>query len=71
MKKVTFKIGKAKNTLDVHVVNGMGCVDCHKAKDVHGGGTSYRTMRDEGAVKARKKRRFNIPAMQNHSPKNK
>lgn len=50
--KVTFKIGKKKNTLDVHMASGMGCVDCHKGQDVHGDGTFYRSMRDEGAVKA-------------------
>ncbi|MCK4835283.1 MAG: hypothetical protein KAT17_01530, partial [Candidatus Aminicenantes bacterium] len=49
--KVTFKLGKEKNTLDVHIANGMGCVDCHKGEDVHGDGTSYKTMRDKGAVK--------------------
>lgn len=50
--KVTFSIGKRKGTLDVHIANGMGCVDCHNGHDVHGDGTFYRTMRDEGAVQA-------------------
>jgi hypothetical protein len=50
--KVTFALGKRKGTLDVHTANGMGCVDCHKGHDVHGDGTPYRTMRDEGAVQA-------------------
>lgn len=50
--KVTFKICKDQNTLDVHVAGGMGCADCHKAADVHGDGTAYKTMRDPGAVKA-------------------
>ena len=49
--KVTFKIGKERKCLDVHIINGMQCVDCHKGDDVHGDGTFYRTMRDEGAVK--------------------
>jgi hypothetical protein len=50
--KVTFQIGTQKNTLDVHVANGMACVDCHSGQDLHGDGTFYRTMRDKGAVKA-------------------
>lgn len=49
--KVTFKLCREKKTLDVHIANGMGCVDCHKGDDVHGDGTFYKTMRDEGAVK--------------------
>ena len=51
--KVTFKLCKSSNTLDVHIKNGMGCVDCHKGDDVHGDGIFYRTMRDEGAVKVK------------------
>jgi hypothetical protein len=49
--KVTFKIGKEKKCLDIHIEKGMQCVDCHKGADVHGDGTAYRTMRDEGAIK--------------------
>lgn len=51
--KVTFNMGRKNKCLDVHVANGMGCVDCHKGDDVHGDGTPYRTMRDDGAVKAK------------------
>lgn len=50
--RVTHSIGKRKKCLDIHVINGMGCVDCHTGSDVHGDGTAYRTMRDDGAVKA-------------------
>lgn len=50
--KVTFKIGREKDALDIHIASGMGCVDCHTGEDVHGDGTIYHTMRDEGAVKA-------------------
>lgn len=49
--KVTFKIGKEKGVLDVHIASGMVCTDCHSAQDVHGDGIAYHTMRDEGAVK--------------------
>ncbi len=51
--KVTFKIGKEKGVLDVHVASGMVCTDCHIAQDIHGDGKSYKNMRDEGAVKAK------------------
>jgi hypothetical protein len=51
--KVTFAINKKKGNLDVHVASGMACSDCHGGNDVHGNGTAYKTMRDEGAVKAK------------------
>jgi hypothetical protein len=51
--KVTFAINEKKGNLDIHVASGMVCSDCHEAIDVHGDGTAYKTMRDEGAVKAK------------------
>lgn len=50
--KATFECGKDKGALDVHIVAGMVCADCHKGQDVHGDGISRRSMRDDGAVKA-------------------
>ncbi|MDY6967634.1 MAG: hypothetical protein SVR08_03110 [Spirochaetota bacterium] len=50
--KVTFAIGKKTKTLDVHIANGMTCVDCHSGSDIHGDGNLYKSMRDTGAVKA-------------------
>jgi hypothetical protein len=50
--KATFEVGKNKGCLDVHIAAGMVCADCHKGQDVHGDGTFYHSMRDEGAVKA-------------------
>lgn len=49
----TYKIGNAKNKLDVHAQAGMECMDCHTATEVHGNGTKYRSMRDEGAVQTK------------------
>ena len=48
---LTFKVGREKGTLDVHVDKGMVCANCHKGEDVHGNGTSYHSMRDAQAVK--------------------
>jgi len=50
--KATFECGKDKGSLDVHIAAGMVCADCHKGQDVHGDGTFYHSMRDDGAVKA-------------------
>lgn len=46
----SFAIGKKKNMEDVHIQAGMQCTDCHTASEVHGDGTTYKSMRDEGAV---------------------
>ena len=48
----TFRFGKEKGMLDVHIANEMSCADCHKGEDVHGDGNSYHSMRDSNAVKA-------------------
>ncbi len=49
---LTFKMGREKGNLDVHIEKGMVCADCHKGSDVHGNGKSHNSMRDVGAVKA-------------------
>ena len=49
---LTFRMGKQKDNLDVHVKAGMNCSSCHKGEDVHGTGKSHSAMRDPGAVKA-------------------
>ena len=51
--KVTMKLGKVHDTLDVHFASGMGCVDCHDVNDIHGRGKDYHSMRDRGAVSTR------------------
>lgn len=38
---------------DVHRDSGMGCMDCHSMGDVHGDGTEYLSMLEEGAIDAR------------------
>ena len=35
---------------DVHRAAGMGCMDCHTLGDVHGDGTTYLSMNEEGAI---------------------
>jgi hypothetical protein len=49
--KLTLKLGRDKENLDVHVAKGMACADCHTGEDVHGDGHSYKSMRDPDALK--------------------
>jgi hypothetical protein len=44
------RIDKSQGSEDVHVRNGMQCMNCHTASDVHGDGTGYASMREAGAV---------------------
>jgi hypothetical protein len=48
---LTFKLGRERGDLDVHVAGGMSCADCHKGEDVHGDGLFYRSMRAPDALK--------------------
>ena len=48
---LSFKLGKKKGALDVHIESGMTCADCHVGQDVHGDGTFYNSMRDPEALK--------------------
>lgn len=50
--KATFKVDQGRGTLGVHIKAGMTCSDCHTAREVHGDGTSYRSMRDPKAMDA-------------------
>lgn len=34
---------------DVHIAKGMGCMDCHSAREMHGDGTAYESS---GALEA-------------------
>lgn len=38
---------------DVHFKKGMKCMDCHTAREIHGDGTPYNSIRDPGALDAR------------------
>lgn len=49
---MTIQIDTQRNSLDVHFAAGMVCSDCHKGSDVHGDGTFYKSMREDGAVSA-------------------
>lgn len=44
------KIDKAANTPDVHFNLGMTCMDCHTAREVHGDGIEYQSMKQQGAM---------------------
>ncbi len=44
------KSDKAQGFEDVHATAGLGCMDCHRASDVHGDGTEYVSMKQPGAV---------------------
>lgn len=46
------KIDKADNTPDVHFNSGMTCMDCHTAREMHGDGTEYQSMKQAGAMDA-------------------
>lgn len=47
------QIDKAESNPDVHFAKGMQCMDCHSAKDVHGDGTEYDTMKQPGILDAK------------------
>lgn len=44
------KIDKEANTADVHFANGMTCMDCHTAREMHGDGVEYVSMKQKGAM---------------------
>ncbi|MGB8952269.1 MAG: hypothetical protein WCC06_06345 [Candidatus Aminicenantales bacterium] len=39
--------------VDVHFKNGMKCMDCHTAREIHGDGTPYNSMQQPGAMDVR------------------
>ena len=47
-----FKIDDDNNQQNVHTIKGMGCMDCHTAREVHGDGVEYKSMRQAGAMDA-------------------
>ncbi|MGM0424445.1 MAG: cytochrome c3 family protein [Thermodesulfobacteriota bacterium] len=48
--KATIAMDKANDSLGVHMRAGMQCADCHSAREVHGDGTIYESMRAPGAM---------------------
>jgi hypothetical protein len=51
--KLIMKIDRDENRVDVHTAKKMQCMDCHTAREVHGDGTEYNSMRQEGAFDVR------------------
>jgi hypothetical protein len=41
---------KKGGVIDVHFEKGMACMDCHTAREVHGDGRIYNSLRQEGAM---------------------
>ena len=50
--KTIMKIDKDAGQDDVHFAKKMQCKDCHTARDVHGDGKAYNSMKDPGAIDA-------------------
>lgn len=44
------KIDRSANQLDVHFANEMQCMDCHSAREMHGDGAEYNSMKQIGAL---------------------
>ena len=51
--KKIMKIDKDAHQEDVHFAKGMQCVNCHSAREVHGDGTGYSSMKQPGALDAK------------------
>jgi hypothetical protein len=47
------KIDKSGNQEDIHFAKGMQCMDCHSAREMHGDGTEYSSMKQPGAMDTR------------------
>lgn len=50
--KAIKQIDVTANQQDVHFAKGMQCMSCHSARDVHGDGTEYSSMKQSGAIDA-------------------
>ena len=44
------KIDQKNNTPDVHFAAGMKCMDCHTAREMHGDGVEYKSMKQQGVM---------------------
>jgi len=44
------KKNKEDPNLDVHFKKGMKCMDCHSIREIHGDGTAYNSIQDNGAM---------------------
>ncbi|MEW6584434.1 MAG: hypothetical protein AB1442_02355 [Nitrospirota bacterium] len=50
--RAIMNIDKASGQTDVHLARDMQCMDCHTARDVHGDGKEYSSMKQPGAIDA-------------------
>jgi hypothetical protein len=46
-------INEKSNQQDVHFAKNMKCKDCHTARDIHGDGIEYNSMKQTGAIDAK------------------
>ena len=44
------KIDKSRSQEDAHFAHGMQCMDCHSAREMHGDGVEYNSMKQQGAM---------------------
>ncbi len=51
--KLLMKIDKEAGQPDVHTAVDMNCMDCHSARDVHGDGIAYDSMKQPGAIETK------------------
>jgi hypothetical protein len=51
--KTMMKIDKDADHTDVHVSRQMQCMDCHTTREVHGDGTEYNSMKQQGVLDAK------------------
>ncbi len=47
------QVDKKANQQDIHFAKGMQCMNCHTAREVHGDGTEYNSMKQPGALDAK------------------
>ena len=48
--KAMIRINHAAKKEDVHILKGMVCTDCHSAREMHGDGTEYDSLKQPGAM---------------------
>jgi hypothetical protein len=48
--KTMIRVNHKNKQDDVHLANGMQCMDCHSAREMHGDGTPYKSLKQPGAM---------------------
>ncbi len=62
------KIDKDANQANVHTVKGMQCMSCHTAREVHGDGIEYKSMKEPDAMDTQcEKCHSSIPSTASHT----